>query len=93
MNFLRTATFGGLFGVTFTVSAAFQVACTLLMLIPVVLAPNMFTMNGAPAGNPGQALGVLVFLLGVGLAMNAAISALGSGVWLLARKALKPVAA
>lgn len=95
MPFLRSASFGGLFTVTFTVAATCQVAFSLLGLLMAVLSPAMFKMNGAPATNPAQAVGVLVFLLAVMLIMNAGISAIGAGIWMLARRALpgaKPVA-
>jgi len=88
MQYLRTASFSGLFGVTFTVAASCQVALTLLGLIAAVMAPGVFKMNGAPATNPIQAIGVLVFLLGVCLMLNAGMSALGAGLWLGVRKLL-----
>ena len=86
MQYLRTASFGALFGVTFTVAATCQVALTLFGLIGAFLAPGVFKMNGAPASNPAQAIGALVFLLGVCLAMNAGISAVGAGLWLGVRR-------
>ncbi|WP_168075758.1 hypothetical protein [Caulobacter sp. SSI4214] len=86
MQYLRTASFGALFGVTFTVAATFQVAMTLFGLIGAVLAPGIFKMNGAPASSPVQAIGVLVFLLGVCLVVNAGISAAGAGLWLGVRR-------
>jgi hypothetical protein len=88
MPFLRSASFGGLFAVTFTIAATCQVAFSVLGLLMVATTPGMFKMNGASATNPIQALGVLVFLLAVFLAMNAAISAMGAGLWLLVRRAL-----
>ena len=88
MDYLRNASFGGLFVVTFTVAAVFQVAFAVLGLVTAVLAPGMFNMNGAPATNPGQAMGVDLFLLAVMLAMNAMMSAAGSGLWLLVRRFL-----
>lgn len=88
MHYLRTASFGGLFGVTFTVAASCQVAMTLFGLIAAVMAPGVFKMNGAPATNPVQAIGVLAFLLGVCLILNAGMSALGAGLWLGVRKML-----
>lgn len=88
MSFLRTASFGGLFTVTFTVAATCQVAFSALGLLLAFSSPAMFKMNGAPATGAGQALGVLIFLLAVMLAMNAAISAMGAGLWLLVRRAL-----
>lgn len=88
MQYLRTASFGGLFGVTFTVAAACQVALTLFGLVAAVMAPGVFKMNGAPATNPIQAMGVLVFLLGVCLMLNAGMSALGAALWLGVRRLL-----
>lgn len=88
MQYLRTASFGGLFGVTFTVAASSQVALTLFGLIGAFMAPGIFKMNGAPAGTPVQAIGVLVFLLGVCLLLNAGMSALGAGLWLGVRRLL-----
>ncbi|KQY95735.1 hypothetical protein ASD21_04260 [Caulobacter sp. Root1455] len=96
MQFLRSASFGGLFTVTFTVAATSQVAFSLLGLLMVGTSPAMFKMNGAPATNPAQALGVLVFLLAMLLIMNAGMSAIGAGIWVLVRRALpgmKPVPA
>lgn len=88
MQYLRTAAFSGLFGVTFTVAATCQVALTVLGLIAAVMAPGVFKMNGAPATTPTQAIGVLTFLLGVCLVLNAGMSALGAGLWLGVRKLL-----
>jgi len=88
MQFLRSASFGGLFTVTFTVAATSQVAFSLLGLLMVATSPAMFKMNDVPATNPAQALGVLVFLLAVLLAMNAGLSAIGAGIWVLVRRAL-----
>ncbi len=88
MPFLKSASFGGLFTVTFTIAATCQIAFSLLGLLLAATSPAMFKMNGAPAANPGQALGVLVFLLAIMLAMNAAMSAIGAGIWMLVRRAL-----
>jgi ABC-type siderophore export system fused ATPase/permease subunit len=86
VNYLRTAAFGGLFTVTFTVAAAFQLAMSALGILLVVLSPGLFQMNGVPATSPVQALGTLLFLLAMGLVMNAGISAVGALIWLLVRK-------
>lgn len=88
MQYLRTASFGGLFGVTFTVAASCQVALTLFGLIGAFMAPGIFKMNGEAATNPTQAVGVLIFLLGVCLVLNAGMSALGAGLWLGVRRFL-----
>lgn len=88
MPFLRSASFGSLFTVTFTVAATCQVAFSLLGLLMVDTAPAMFKMNGEAASGPLQAFGVLVFLLAVMLIMNAGISAIGAGLWVLARRFL-----
>ncbi|KRA64499.1 hypothetical protein ASD89_20575 [Caulobacter sp. Root656] len=88
MPFLRSASFGGLFTVTFTIAATSQVAFSLLGLLMVATSPAMFKMNGAPAANPAQALGVLVLLLAMLLIINAGMSAIGAGVWMLVRRAL-----
>ena len=87
-SFLRSASFGELFAVTFTVAATCQVAFSLLGLLMVATSPAMFKMNGEAAANPAQALGVLVFLIAICLAMNAGMSAIGSGLWVLARRFL-----
>lgn len=95
MSFLRSASFGGLFTVTFTVAATCQVAFSLLGLLMVATAPGMFKMNGAAATNPGQAFGVLIFMLAIMLILNAGISAMGAGLWVLLRRFLpgaKPTA-
>lgn len=78
MHYLRTASFGGLFTVTFTVAASFQIAFSVLGLLLAVAAPGMFNMNGVPATTAIGAIGVLIFLLAFGLFINAAMSALGA---------------
>jgi hypothetical protein len=88
MPFLRSASFSGLFTVTFVVGATSQVAFSLLGLLMAATSPGMFKMNNAPATNPAQAIGVLVFLLAVLLIINAGMSAIGAGIWILVRKAL-----
>jgi hypothetical protein len=88
MELLKSATFGALFGVTFTVAATFQVTMALLGLILAFTTPALFTMNGAPAESPIQAIGVVIFLLVMVLVFNAAISAIGSGLWIGARRLL-----
>lgn len=86
MSYLRTASFGGLFSVTFTVAAAFQATFAMLGLLLAVLSPGLFQMNGEPATSPLAAIGVLIFLLVFGLTMNAAMSALGALVVLAVRR-------
>ena len=86
MNFLKSASFGGLFTVTFTVAATFQVAFSLLGLLLAFLSPGLFQMNGVAATSPVQAIGTLLFLLVFALVMNAAISALGALIWLWVRR-------
>ncbi|QQQ18692.1 hypothetical protein JIP62_00615 [Brevundimonas vitis] len=88
MHILRTASFGQLFIVTFAVSASFQVAFTLLGLVMAVLSPGVFNMNGVPATSAAGAIGVLIFLLVFGLAINAAISSLGALLVLAWRRLL-----
>ena len=88
MDYLKRAPFGGLFLVTFTVAATFQVLMALLGLLLAFLSPGMFFMNGAPATSPVQAVGVLLFLLVVGLVVNAGISAIGALLWMGVRIAL-----
>ena len=78
MQYIRTASFGGLFSTTFLVAASFQIAFSLLGVVLAVLSPGLFNMNGVPATSPVGAIGVLIFLLCFGLFMNAAISALGA---------------
>jgi hypothetical protein len=88
IEFLKSAAFGALFAVTFTVAAAFQVAMALLGLVLAFTSPAIFKMNGAPATNAGEAIGVVIFLLVVAIVLNAAISAIGSGIWLAVRPLL-----
>ncbi|MBU4239235.1 MAG: hypothetical protein KKD26_08275, partial [Alphaproteobacteria bacterium] len=88
MDYLKRAPFGGLFLVTFTVAATFQVLMALLGLLLAFLSPGLFFMNGAPATSPVQAVGVLLFLLVVGLVINAGISAIGALLWMGVRIAL-----
>lgn len=88
MHYLKTASFGDLFTVTFGVAAAFQVAFSVLGLLLAVLSPGLFHMNGAAATSPVAAVGVLLFLLVVGLFMNAAMSALGALVVMAVRRFL-----
>lgn len=78
MHYLKTASFGGLFTVTFGVAAAFQIAFSILGVLLAFLSPGLFHMNGAPATSALGAIGVLIFLLVFGLCINAAISALGA---------------
>ncbi|MGV9006245.1 MAG: hypothetical protein ACOH1H_05855 [Brevundimonas sp.] len=78
MSYIRTASFGELFTVTFVVAASFQVTFTILGLILAITSPGLFNMNGVPAESPVAAIGVLVFLLAIALFLNAAISALGA---------------
>lgn len=88
VGYLRTASFGGLFSVTFAVAATCQVVLSLIGIAAAVMAPGIFKMNGQPAANPVQAIGVLVFLLLFGLMMNAGMSAIGSGLWISLRTLL-----
>jgi hypothetical protein len=82
MDFLKAAGFGALFTVTFVVAASFQITMTILGLGLALLSPGLFKMNGAPAANPIQAIGVVIFLGVFMLVLNAAVSAAGSGLWL-----------
>jgi hypothetical protein len=86
MTYLRTAGFGGLFGVTFTVAATFQLTLGALGVVTAILSPGFFKMGVVPASNPAQALGVLLMLTAMLLAMNAMISAAGAGLWVLFRR-------
>lgn len=86
MNILRTAGFGELFGVTFTVAATFQLTLAALGVVTAFLSPGFFNMGAVPASNPAQALGVLIMFTAMLLAMNAMISAAGAGLWLLFRR-------
>src|SRR5690606_6673732 len=63
MQYIRTASFGGLFTTTFLVAASFQIAFSLLGVVLAVLSPGLFNMNGVPATSPVGAIGVLIFLL------------------------------
>ncbi|MBB4797203.1 ABC-type siderophore export system fused ATPase/permease subunit [Brevundimonas bullata] len=78
MHYLKTASFGGLFTVAFGVAAAFQITFSILGVVLAFLAPGLFYMNGAAATSAMGAIGVLIFLLVVGLCVNAAMSALGA---------------
>ncbi|HEY0104265.1 MAG TPA: hypothetical protein VGB60_12455 [Brevundimonas sp.] len=89
MNYIRTASFGDLFLVTFIVAASFQIAFSLLGVILAFTSPGLFHLNGAQATSPVGAIGALLFLLAFGLAMNAAISALGALLVLLWRRLLR----
>lgn len=93
MNTIRNGSFAELFVTTFIVAAAFQVTISVLGLLLAVLAPNMFFMNGQPATNPVAAIGVLLFLLIMGLLMNAMISVCGAGLTLALRRFLPKQAA
>ncbi len=94
MDYLRSAPFGGLFAVTFVVSATCQAVAALLGFVLAALSPGLFQMNGAPAQGFLPAAGVVLFLLILGLAANSAISAAGSALWLLVRRLLpRPTAA
>ena len=92
MDFLRTGTFGGLFRVTFTIAATFEVVFAAVCALWSLFKPAAFKLNGAPAANIGEALLVVVILLVMSLLINAAMSAAGSGLWLLVRRRLlRPV--
>jgi len=78
MKTIRTAPFGDLFLTTFLVAASFQIAVSILGVILAFTSPGLFNMNGVPATSPTGAIGVLVFLLVVGLVVNAGMSALGA---------------
>lgn len=88
MDYLRSATFGGLFGVTFTVAATFQVAMALVGLICAFGAPAMFNTNGVAAQSTVQALSALFALLVAMVLVNAMISAVGAALWLGVRRFL-----
>ena len=88
MDYLRSASFGGLFTVTFVVAATFQIIMSLLGILLALVQPGMFQMNGVAAHGAGQALTTLVFLLVVCLVMNATVSSAGAGLWLLVRRLL-----
>lgn len=87
MELLWRSTFGQLFMTTFVVAATFQGAAAMLGIVFALLSPGIFNMNGAPATNSAQALGVVLFLTTFLLALNAGISALGALVWLAVRRA------
>jgi hypothetical protein len=86
MDYLKNATFGGLFIVTFLVAATFQLAMAVLGIVLASLSPSLFQMNGVPATSPAQAIGTVLFILVVGLLVNAGMSAVGALLWLLVRK-------
>jgi hypothetical protein len=85
MDSLRSASFGALVAVSCTVGATFQVALVIVGLFVALLSPGVFKMNNAAATSPGQAIGVLLFLLVFGLVANVTISAAGSGIWVALR--------
>ncbi len=86
MGVLRTATFGELFATVFLVNAVFHVLLALFGVLAAFGSPGSFNANGQPVESPAGALGVLVFGLVVFTILNAAASALGSGLWVLLRK-------
>lgn len=88
MNFIKTASFGTIFGTAFIVTATAQLAFGLLGIVLAILAPGMFHMNGAPATSPVGAIGVLVFLLVVGLIMNATVNVCGAAILMGVRRFL-----
>jgi len=88
MHYIRTASFGGLFLVTFLVAGSFQFAFSLLGVVLAFTSPGLFNMNGVPATSPVGAVGVLIFLFMFSLAMNAAISALGALIVMIWRNLL-----
>lgn len=88
MNTIMRGSFAELFATCFFVAAAAQIAFSLLGLLLAVLSPGLFQMNGVPATSAGPAIGTLIFLLVFGLVMNAALSAIGSGVVLAIRRFL-----
>jgi hypothetical protein len=88
MDTLKSASFGTLFQITFVVAATFQVAAAVLGLLFAVLAPGGFNLNGRPAQSIGEAITVVLIMIVAGMLLNAAISAGGSGLWLLIRRVL-----
>jgi hypothetical protein len=86
MDLLKSATFGALFAVAFTVGATFQVVPALVGLVVAVLSPGSFNANGHPVTSPGAAVGVLLLLLVFCLIMNTAIAAAGAGLWVIVRR-------
>jgi len=86
MEYLRTASFAGLFTTAFAVGAASQLALSIAGVLLALTSPGMFNMNGIAATTPIQAFGPLIFLLVAGLFFNAGFSALGSACWLLVRR-------
>jgi Na+/phosphate symporter len=88
MDLLNRASFGDLFLTTFVVSATFQVSFAVIGILAALMAPGLFQMNGVPAQNPGQAFGTLLFMLAVGLVINAAMASMGSLLWLLVRRVI-----
>lgn len=88
MDYLKKATFGGLFLVTFVVAGTFQLVMAALGVLLAVLSPGLFHMNGVAAGSPAQAIGTLIFLLVFGLVINAGMAAIGSLLWMVVRLAI-----
>jgi hypothetical protein len=88
MDYIRTASFGGLFIVTFVVAASFQIGFSLLGVMLAFTSPGLFHLSGTQATSPAGAIGALLFLLAFGLAVNAAISALGALLVLVWRRLL-----
>jgi hypothetical protein len=91
MDTLKTASFGTLFAVTFFVAASFQIVMAAVACAFAFVAPGAFKLNDAPAQTPGAALVAVAVMLVVFMLMNLAISAGGSGLWLVVRRfAFKP---
>lgn len=88
MDYLKSASFGGLFTVTFFVAATFQATLALLSLVAAVFIPRSFQLNGAPANNTGEAIAAVAIMLVVFLLANVLVSAAGSGLWLALRRFL-----
>lgn len=88
MDYLKSASFGGLFTVTFFVAATFQVTLALLGLVAAIFIPGGFQLNGAPARNTGEAIAAVAIMLVAFLLVNVLVSAAGSGLWLAVRRFL-----
>ena len=88
METIRIAPFGTLFGVSFVVGAVFQLAMAVAGVVLAFASPGLFTAGGQAIANPLQAVGVVLFLVIVGLAANTAVAGAGSLIWVALRRML-----
>jgi hypothetical protein len=86
MDYLRTAPFGGLFAVAFTVGTLFHFTLGIVGLGLAAFSPELFNAPGRPISGEVEAAGVVIFMLIFAMAVNAAVSALGALIWVAVRR-------